>query len=91
MTLPARIAIVNGLADAGREPALQLEKLGAGHSGDPSLFSEINAMCGFAISSYSSSRRVQFDPSPKNCLRILSGKRRCPIIELECPLTSSFL
>ncbi len=91
MTLPARIASVNGLTDAGLEPALQVGKAECMSPGRHSLFSKINAMCGFAISSYNSSRRMQFDPDPKNCLRIPSGKRRCPIIELECPLTSLFL
>jgi hypothetical protein len=91
MTLPARIAIINGPQEVRRGTRAAGREAGYAPSGGQSLFSEINAMCASAISSYHSSRRVQFEHSPKSCLRIPSGKRQCPIIELECSLTSSFL
>ena len=87
MTLPARIAIVNGVTDVVWGSALQA---GCASSRDRSLFYQFSAICVSAISSYTA-QKESFDPSPKSSLRIPSGKRRCPIIELECPLTSSFL
>ena len=81
MTLPARIAIVTGVTDV-------VLQAGCASSRDRSLFYEFSAIC------YLLFRVTQFRKSPagpKSCLRIPSGKRRCPIIELECPLTSLFL
>jgi len=71
MTLPARIAIVSGVTNVVRGSALQA---GRASSRDRSLFYQFSAIC------YLRFRVTQLRKSPKSCLRIPSGKRRCPII-----------
>ena len=92
MTLPARIAIVSGVTNIVRGPALQA---GCASSRDRSLFYEFGAICYLRFrvtqSSYTAQKESRYYPGQESCLRIPSGKRRCPIIKLECPLTSLFL